>query len=179
MEVYLHLRPIERFDLDFLCDLGNDSFVRDNVVGWGWPLSLASQETWFTSIINGDHSSRRFIIDVNGTAVGLIGLWNLNWHDRSAEVGLKIGGKTQEVRGQGYGSRALSQLVNFSFFDVGLHKLWAHVIETNDRSQNLFNNHGWTREGILRNHVWRNGKFVNVVQYGLLYDEITHTDKNE
>lgn len=167
----IRLRPIERDDLSYLTDLANDPVVRHNVVGWDWPFSLAGQERWFDRGVESD-AARRFLIEtVDGGAVGLAGLWDIDWHNRTAVSGLKLGG-TAEVRGRGYGRQALGLLMDFAFLDVGLRRLTADVLEYNRASLKLHvEKFGWVREGLSREHVWRDGQHWDVVQLGILRDE--------
>lgn len=157
--------------MPFIVELSNDPVVRHNVVGWDWPLSLARQEKWYESVSESD-AARRFLIEsLEGAPIGLAGLWTIDWHNRTAVSGLKIGG-SDEVRGRGYGAQALSLLMNFAFRDVGLHRLTADVLEYNAASMALHTEKlGWTREGISRQHVWRDGQYWDVVQLGILRDE--------
>jgi len=167
----IRLRPIERGDLPFLAELANDPIVRHNVIGWDWPLSLAGQERWFDRGVESD-SARRFVVESNeGAALGLTGLWEIDWHNRTAVSGIKLGGSA-DVRGHGYGRQALRLLMDFAFEDVGLHRLTADVLEYNQASIVLHvDKLGWTREGVSRQHVWRQGRHWDVIQLGILRDE--------
>lgn len=165
------LRPVERDDLAFLRDLANDPTVRANVVGWDWPLSLAGQLRWFES---GGEDSRthRFIVeDSDGRPVGLTGLWNIDWHNRTALSALKLGG-VDEARGRGIGTQAIHAIMDFAFNDVGLNRLHSTILESNAASLAAYvRKSGWTEEGRLREHVWRNGVFVDLIQVGILRSE--------
>lgn len=167
----IRLRPIERSDLPFLTALANDPVVRRNVIGWDWPFSLAGQERWFDRGIESD-AARRFLVEtLEGVAIGLTGLWDINWHNRTAVSGIKLGGSPQ-ARGRGYGRQSLELLMDFAFIDVGLHRLTADVLEYNEASLALHvEKFGWTQEGRSRQHVWRDGRHWDVVQLGILRDE--------
>lgn len=162
------LRPIESADLPFLRDLTSDPEVRRQVVGWGWPVSLAGQESWFAATLRSENTKRFMVVAPNGAPVGLAGLWDIDWHDRTASVGIKIGGRP-DIRGKGYGSQALAKITRFAFMDVGLERLWAHILATNSASLHLFlDTARWTKEGCLRQHIWNQGSRVDVIVAGLL-----------
>lgn len=167
----LRLRPVEASDLEYLRDLSNEPEVRRRVVGWDWPLSIAGQERWFASGPD-NASTRRFIVeDADGRRLGLTGLWDISWHDRSARSALKLGGGP-DVRGRGIGTEAIRLMMEFAFNDVGLNRLYSEVLATNDASLAAYvRKSGWTQEGILRQHVWRDGEFVDAVQIGILRSE--------
>lgn len=167
----LNLRPIERTDLVFLRDLANDPVVRQNVVGWDWPLSLEGQEKWFDRGID-TSTTRRFIIEGDeGEPVGLTGLWDINWRNRTAKSAVKIGGRP-DVRGRGYGTRSVHSLMDFAFNDVGLNRLYSTILDFNEASISTYTKKsGWKIEGVARQHIYRDGCFVDLMHIGILRDE--------
>jgi len=162
------LRAIEPEDLAFLQALANDPEVRSNVVDWDFPLSLAGQQAWYPSTLT-DRSTRRFIVETtDGTPIGMTGLWDLDWRNRTALTGLKLGGPA-DVRGKGYGPAAIRAIMDFAFLDAGLNKLYATVLADNSRSLAAYvRKCGWVEEGRLRQHAWRGGRYVDLVQIGML-----------
>lgn len=170
-EKTVNLRPLERTDLEFLVELGNDPVVRANVVGWDWPLSLAAQEKWFESTLQNTTTKRLIVEDENSNAIGLTGLWDIDWHNRTAMTAIKLGGKNFRS-GNGYASLAVAKLMDFAFIDVGLNKLHTTILSFNDASQALYlRKFGWSKEGLLKQHVWRNGVFEDLLQVAILRDE--------
>lgn len=166
------LRPIERSDLPFLRDLANDPVVRANVVGWDWPLSLAGQERWFDGGTDSDYA-RRFVIEriEDGVPLGITGLWDIDWRNRTAMSAIKLGGM-QETRGRGYGTRAIRLVTDFAFDDVGLRRLYAQVLAFNGASLALYRDKcGWVVEGTSRQHVWRGDRYVDLIHLGILREE--------
>lgn len=170
-ERQIKLRPIEREDLPFLRDLANDPEVRRNVVGWDWPLSLAGQERWFEAGID-SATTRRFMVEsMDGKPIGMTGLWEIDWHNRSAMVAIKLGGHP-EARRKGYGVDTVRAVMDFAFRDVGINRLYASFLETNEGSRAVFvRKCGWKEEGIMREHVWREGFFRDVIHVGILKRE--------
>ena len=170
-ESRIRLRPVEREDLIFLRDLANDPVVRANMVGWDWPYSLSGQIRWFDSGIDTD-TTRRFIVEtLDGEPVGMTGLWDIDWHNRTAVPSLKLGGATKS-RGRGLGTEAWHAIMDFAFNDVGLNRLHGGILAGNAASQAaIIGKLGWTKEGRLRNHIWKNGEYVDLIQVGILRSE--------
>jgi len=160
-------RPIESEDQGFIHELNADPFVRGNVVGWDFPSSLAHQTKWFAATT--PSSTHRFIVeDLEGNPLGLTGLWDVDWHNRNALTAIKLGGRKPQ-RKQGFGTDAIMAMMAFAFYDVGLDRLYSAILETNTPSINVFTKRcGWTIEGTSRNHVWRHGEFINLLQIGVL-----------
>lgn len=167
----VNLRPLEERDLSFLRELANDREVRKNVVGWDWPLSDAGQQSWFGHSVN-DPRTRRFIVESEeGQSLGLTGFWDIDWRNRTAMTAIKLGG-TANVRNRGYGTAAIRAIMELGFLDAGFNRLHATILATNQRSVAAYvSKSGWTEEGRLRKHVWKNGEYVDLIQIGILRSE--------
>lgn len=167
----VNLRPVEYSDLTFLCDLANDPGVRENVVGWDWPVSAAGQQKWFESTL-ADSSTKRLIVESDkGEAIGLTGFWEIDWRNRTAMTAIKLGG-TKGARGNGYGVLAIREIMRFGFLEAGFNRLHATVLASNPRSLAAYvGKSGWTEEGRMRQHIWRDGNYVDLVQIGILRSE--------
>ncbi len=167
----VHLRPLEERDLQFLRELANDPGVRDKVVGWDWPLSDAGQGEWFARS-RADSTTKRFIVEAeSGKPIGITGFWEIDWRNGTAMTAIKLGG-TSDVRGRGYGVAAIKSIMEFGFLDAGFNRLYASILASNSRSIAAYVlKCGWLEEGRLRQHVWRNGEYVDLVQIGILRSE--------
>ena len=49
------------------------------------------------------------------------------------------------------------------FDQFNYHRVWAHIVETNEASLNLFKHAGFEQEGILRESVCWNGQMIGTV----------------
>jgi RimJ/RimL family protein N-acetyltransferase len=175
----VHLRPLEEGDLSYLRELANDPEVRENVVGWDWPLSDAGQQNWFAQSVS-HPATKRFIVESEtGQPIGLTGFWDIDWRNRTAMTAIKLGG-TSEVRGRGYGVAAIQSIMELGFMDAGFHRLHATILASNLRSIAAYVlKSGWTEEGRLRQHIWRNGEYVDLVQIGMLRSEFIERTQNK
>ncbi|QOH58096.1 N-acetyltransferase [Rhodococcus rhodochrous] len=147
-----------------------DPEVRSGVGGWEFPKSIHEQKRWFESGSSGGTTQRWIVESADGVPIGLVGLWNINWHDRNAEVGIKIASGV--YRGKGYGTDILLSTCTYAFHEVGLNRLYASIRADNRASLKIFTTHaGWSVEGRWRHHVWRQGAYVDVVHVGVLASE--------
>lgn len=76
-----------------------------------------------------------------------------------------------EHQGEGYATEAMELLLDYAFDTRGLHHVVAQVVDYNDPSQALLERLGFEREGRLREHVYRRGRYCDELQYGLLAAE--------
>ncbi|MDD2703138.1 MAG: GNAT family protein [Candidatus Omnitrophica bacterium] len=174
------LRPLEESDLDFCQVLYNDEHIRDMVVGWDFPSSKKNQKIWFESLIK-DKRNIRFIVETKKRErLGLTGLWNIDWHNRSSLTAIKLL-VTKKTAGKGYGRDAIMVMNAFSFFNVGLHKLWCEILDYNIPSLKAYTERsGWKIEGKLRKHIFKNGSYHNLYFIGCLKEDfLSVPDSNE
>lgn len=166
----VRFRAIEESDQPVLVAWLNDPEISRLVGGWTFPVSLAAQRDWF-SRNRGDTRNQRWIVESHdGEVLGLTGLWDIDWQNRHALTALKLGSKN--VRGKGYGSDAILTLMSYAFQQVGLHRLWTEILEYNVASRRAYvEKCGWTVEGSLRQHVFRDGKFHDQLRIGVLASE--------
>lgn len=117
--------------------------------------------------VAGNSSAVWFSIESpNGDYVGNIWLWDLHWRHRRAEIRLFVGSDAH--RGQGLGSAAIAAIATYAFDDLGLHKLYAYVHETNERSLRAFETAGFVREARLEEEAFRDGAFAAVLRLARL-----------
>lgn len=159
------LRAIEYEDADFLRDMINDPQMEYMVVGWSLPVSRRRQLEWIESL---QHHELKFIIEVNGTNVGMASITELDHKNALANLNIKI---AQDFRGQGIGSRTINLLAKYCFWELNLNCLTATVLEYNTASRRLFEGCGFAEEGILRDRVYKRGRYHNVIVYSLLRSE--------
>ena len=105
----------------------------------------------------------------DGTCIGLIGCYGIDWSSRNAELGVIIGRK--EHLGRGYGSEAVKLLVSFAFNELGLHRIFLRVFDFNERAIQSFRKCGFVEEGRLREAYFREGTYHNILVMSILEHE--------
>ena len=170
------LRAIEEADLEFCREMINHPGIEISTVGRAFPISAKEQMRWYQT--SGDQNNLRLMICLSeGGPIGMISLTGIDWINRSAEVGIKflnsVKRSTQNTKD------ACECLMNYSFEELNLHSLYAQVLEDNLLSQKLLLNYGFTREGILRERVYKRGKYRNLFVYSLLKEEYRHIRNSE
>ncbi len=99
-----------------------------------------------------------------GAMVGRVGL---GWEMRHRRGGLGYW-VARAARGQGLMTEALLEVVRYGLGELGLHRLEASHFPRNPASGRVLEKAGFTREGLLRGSVWKEGKPEDVVQYAIL-----------
>ena len=100
--------------------------------------------------------------------VGTIGLNNLALGMKRAEVGFEI---HPDFWRSGITSEALQEVLNYSFTELGLHRIGAVTFLANDASIGLLTKNGFIEEGKLRSYLFQNGHSHDALMFSRI-----HTD---
>jgi len=166
----IRLRAIEREDLGLLQAWRNDPdvyryfFERE-------PLSMAMQNRWFDRYLQSE-SERIWIIEPLTTpvAVGTIGYARMDRRNCRCEVG-RLLVYSPEYRGKGLATEAQYLVCSYLFGHCNMHKLYCEIFADNHASIGVYKKLGFQQEGILRQHVFRDGVYEDVLVMSLLRDE--------
>jgi RimJ/RimL family protein N-acetyltransferase len=78
-----------------------------------------------------------------------------------------------EARGQGFGTMAQRALVSYLFSHTLANRIQADTDFDNLAEQRSLEKAGFTREGVLRGHNFRAGRWRDTVVYSVLRNEVT------
>ena len=106
-----------------------------------------------------------FRIEKEDELIGEIRIKNIKWYNRKAELSLMIAPIHQ---GKGYGTDALEKIIEYAFNTMNFYRLEAEVIDFNEPSKKLVEKCGFVFEGRLREAKYVNGKYYDILRYGLL-----------
>jgi UDP-4-amino-4,6-dideoxy-N-acetyl-beta-L-altrosamine N-acetyltransferase len=161
----VRLRRVEREDIPTFVRWFNDPEVREFLV-IDRPLSMAEEERWFERQLE-DQSAELFAIETaDGVHIGNIGLHDVNWQHRHAELGIFIGEK--EYWGKGYGSDAVRTALRFAFETMNLRRVSLRVYEDNARGIRVYEKCGFQHEGRAREAIFRQGRYYDELRMGIL-----------
>jgi RimJ/RimL family protein N-acetyltransferase len=76
-----------------------------------------------------------------------------------------------DARGRGAGRAAQALGLDRAFFDFGLQKVWSEVLADNEAALKAQAAAGFRREGYLRRHAFKDGRFHDVVLLAILVEE--------
>ena len=121
-------------------------------------------------ILNNPNSKSYMIMDVKtNSTIGITSLVNIDWKNRNAEFIIDIGEK--EYWGQGFGKESLSLILQYAFLELNLNRVGLQVFSFNERAISLYTNLGFTKEGEIRESIFRGGNWHNTILMGLLSEE--------
>lgn len=165
------LRGIRRDDIPAIWAWNNDLAVE--LAGGGDPPMPQAIERLYADFerewASGGRDPHHFAIDVDGQIVGSVGIHNVNHTARTAEFGIVIGNK--DYWGQGYGRDATRLMLEYAFRYHNLRRVWLWVHAKNERAIRAYRAAGFVEEGRLRQHMYSNGAYDDVIYMGILRDE--------
>jgi UDP-4-amino-4,6-dideoxy-N-acetyl-beta-L-altrosamine N-acetyltransferase len=126
---------------------------------------LNKQLQWFLKISE-DATTRYWLIEYKDIPIGIINLAGIDLSNRRCSVGYYIG--EQEYRS--LGAMITPYLYNYIFKDMNFHKIFGEVVDGNESAlkMNLF--HGFRKVGTYKDHIFKNGRFYDVMLIELLSD---------
>ncbi len=164
----LALRPFGDSDVVGLVALLADRSIADGVLHLPYPYTESDARDWIGTHAAGctAGASLHWAIQLRHPSrlIGAIGLSLSGTHERG-ELGYWVGVAHQ---GRGHASEAACAVVGYAFERLGLHRVTAHHMAWNAGSGRVLEKAGLRREGLLREHILKNGRFVDAVLYGAL-----------
>ena len=109
------------------------------------------------------------VVNADDRHVGNVSLQNIDFVSRSAEFAIVIGDKT--AWGKGYGTEIGRLVCDHAFFSLNLNRVACATFDTNVAMRKLAERLGMKEEGRRRQAAFKDGRWVDVIEYGLLKDE--------
>lgn len=161
------LRAVEIEDAECLKNIINSPEIEHMVLGWSYPVSTKAQLDWISGLNNKD--CVRYVVDVDGTAVGLAIISNIDFKNSTASVGIKLSENCPKQKG--IGSTCVKLMTDFCFNELGLYCLTAYILSYNIASQKTYEKCGFVKDGVLRKRIFKGGKHHDLYAYSFLRDE--------
>lgn len=174
------LRAVEESDLPILRDWRNNEEFRKFFREYQ-ELNLSNQLGWFKKYVVEDKNTLMFMIEdiSTGEPVGVCGLCYINWIHRNADLSLYIGKDDIyiDTDPSGYSFDILNQLFEYGFNRLNMHKVWCEIYSFDQKKHELFNNFGFTQDGVLRDNYFYDGKYQDSHLFSILADEWRNSKK--
>lgn len=171
MEKKVELREYRIDDIEKAQKFINDSEVKMLLhPGIPYLYTYQDEQKWFDTI-TATKDVYSFAIETikEKEYIGGCGINNIDWKNSVVEVGIFIGDKN--LWGKGYGTDAMKILIRFIFDQMNINKIKLKVFSFNERGIKSYEKCGFKKEGILRQEIFRNGKYYDDILMGLLRNE--------
>lgn len=169
----VYLRPFEAADAETYRRWRADA---EPMALAGWheraPLSLAQVEARIAKLADEqgkDHYTFLICLAADERPIGEVGLGDLDRLNGSAQLGIFIG--EPDEWGKGYGTDAVTALVDFGFRELRLERIWLEVWTENPRARRAYEKAGFTWEATLRHDRYEGGQYTDGHVMSILRDE--------
>ncbi|MGB3608387.1 MAG: GNAT family N-acetyltransferase [Psychroserpens sp.] len=158
---HIYLRALEPTDLDFIYEIENNQDI--------WEISntiTPYSKFLIKHYLKQSHKDifeakqlRLVICDHHNLALGTIDLFDFDFKNRRAGIGVLI--KDSVNRRKGYGKEAIHLLMNYCASQLDLHQLYCNISEDNIMSLKLFKTCGFEIIGLKKDWNFVNGAYKN------------------
>lgn len=158
------LRPWDDSDLEALVRYGDNRNIWINLRDrFPHPYTRADAEAWIAFCKAQQPPLTQFTIDLNGEAIGGIGLETFgDVQHMTAEIGYWVG---EPFWGRGIATAALKQATAYAFATFPFQRLQAMVFAWNSASARVLEKAGYMLEGRMRQSIVKDGRLGDSLLY--------------
>jgi diamine N-acetyltransferase len=164
-----YLRALEPNDLEFVYAMENDQTIWE-VSNTQTPYSRFLVKQYLENAHQDIYEAKQLRLaicqDEDFPALGLIDLFDFDPQNRRAGIGIVI--QALENRKQNIGSEALGLLIQYAFYNLNLHQLYANIATDNVSSLALFTKFGFEKIGVKKEWTLVNGQFKDEAIFQLV-----------
>jgi len=165
----IYIRALEPNDLEFIYAMENDPSIWE-VSNTQTPYSRFLIRQYLENAHQDIYEAKQLRLaickDQDFPALGLIDLFDFDPKNNRAGVGIVIQGV--ENQNQKIGSEALHLLIQYSFYHLNLHQLYANIGTENEASKALFTKFGFQCIGVKKDWNLINGVYKDEAIYQLI-----------
>lgn len=135
------------------------------------PLSADWITTWYERNTSGDQDIMIFTIweGSTDTPIGNVALQDIDYRNRTAELGIFIA--ESPARGQGYGTETTKLILDFAFRVLGLQNVMLRVYDYNGSARRCYERAGFREFGRRRQSQFMDARFWTVIYMECLASE--------
>jgi RimJ/RimL family protein N-acetyltransferase len=167
---HVSLRAVRPDDAPAVHRWFNDARVTELLVEQRASFSDDDARRWVERAVDGNGTDRKWAVAVNGRpeAAGFTALYGLGMQ-AAPELGIVIG--EPDLWGHGIGAQAQRLTIATAFDELGAHRVMELILAEHTRARGVVERLGFRLEGILRGHVRRGDRSLDVAVYGLLPED--------
>lgn len=140
-------------------------------------ITKEMQKKWFDNIMSNKKSEKYWIIQLDEKIdVGLLSITEIDYINQKACWAYYLG--SMEARGKGLARILECNIYDYVFNELKINKLWCEVFEFNENVIKIHEKFGSKIEGLLKDHIKKNGEFFNVVRMAILGNEWKETKES-
>lgn len=160
------LRPIIEDDLDQLLLWRNSERVRAFMYS-DHTISIQEHLAWYERAVRAEFPTVLIFV-YGGQPIGMKCFTQIDRKNNRCHWGFYLG-ETEIPKGSGSIMGFMAQ--EYIFLEKNFHKLCAEAFVFNEASQRYHKRLGFREEGRFVQHIWKNGRYEDIICYAILRDE--------
>lgn len=170
----LLLNQLEAADIPLIVRYASNPKIAEYTLNIPHPYREADAVYWLNNAYNGLKSGDHYVFAIRlHTAPSFIGGIGLvvNKRYKRAEIGYWLG---EPYWNRGYITEASKTVIQFGFEQLGLHKINCRHFASNLGSKKVILKSGFQQEGLLRDDVFKHGRYHDILVYSILKREYSN-----
>lgn len=173
---HVYLRVAEKDDAALIQKWHNDPDVRKLSRCGGLPVSRASEEEDIEAARTAREVYLMIVQKTSNKPLGFVRSKTIDIPARTVWLRFAMGDKA--AWGRGYAREALMLFLDWLFAEQNMHRVTLETYATNKRAVTFFKQVGFKQEGVLRQAVYVDGTYGNIISFGLLKHEFKTSTPN-
>lgn len=166
---YVTLKPLSHDDFIIVTNWNYDPIVTEFFSEREKP-ELEHQLKWFRNQIEATDKKKYIIIcNKKKTKIGLVSLMKIDLLNHNCEIGITIG--DTNYWGKPHAKEAIKLILKHCFSDLKLNIVYLTVFENNIRAIKFFKKIGFKNDGIMRQVIFKNKKYISLQLMSILEKE--------
>jgi len=166
--IFVRLRKLEEKDATGMLEWMQDPDINGRMHFKKGGISLEKTKEFIGKAQNTEENLHLAITDDKDEYLGTVSLKNIDQESSNAEFAIAI--RTCAM-GRGVSKYALKAILEISFYELNLHKVYLYVRSDNTRAIKFYEKCNLKREGVLREHDYDGTIYRDLIWYGILKDE--------
>ena len=159
------MKAMETSDLEKVLEWRNNPTVRKNMYS-SHEISWDEHLRWFKGLV-GDAGRQYFIFSEEAEDLGVIAFTEIDPYQKRAFWAFYSG----DLKRRGIGKKMERMALNHAFVNLGLRKLNCEVLSSNEAVVEFHKKHGFTVEGVFREHHYDGLGYQDIYRLGMLAKE--------
>ncbi len=163
------IRPLAKTDLDIVLQWRNSKSIRRYMYN-DHVISLKEHRAWFAGLVK-DPNRHCLIFEIKGKPAGVINIYDIDKKNQRCEWGFYLGERTVP---RGSGTIMGYMALQFIFEQLRIRKLCSTAFAFNRASVLYHQKLNFRQEGRFLRHAWKNGRYQDVIAFGLFKKDWIH-----
>jgi RimJ/RimL family protein N-acetyltransferase len=174
----INLTPLLQKDINLVVRWMNDPDVRTYTRN-PLPRTIEEVTKWFEPKKEEVKTDVDFLIyhKNDEKTIGMVGLTDIHWLDRNANLFTVIG--EPKYWGKGIGVEAGKLMITYAFEELNLHKVHTSIYSPNERSLKAAAKVGLVQEAVLREEIYIDGVHVDNHKFAVFKKDWLNSKKDE